>query len=101
MSIFHLTQSVFVEDEPCAVSAPPKAVSVLDLRTETCPMTLVKARLTLDRAAPSAVLQILIRGDEPVQNLPRALARLGFLVTAPTPCSEGAPGDHCFQARKP
>lgn len=101
MTIFDSAQSVFVVDDIQTDPRTHKPASVLDLRAETCPMTLVKARLTLDRMTSGAVLRILINGVEPLQNLPSALRRLGFSVDAPTPLAGGAQGDQVFHAAKP
>ena len=52
----------------------------LDITTQVCPLTFVRARLALVRLAPGAVLVIRLNAGEPLENLPRALAALGHRV---------------------
>jgi tRNA 2-thiouridine synthesizing protein A len=56
------------------------AVQLLDVSTDTCPMTFVRARLRLDRMQAGEVLEIRFRGEEPRQNLHRTLAEQGYTV---------------------
>lgn len=43
-------------------------------------MTFVRTRLALDRMAPGQVLQIRLRGAEPLRNVPRSAAEQGHEV---------------------
>ncbi len=52
----------------------------LDITTETCPMTFVLVRLELDRMAPGEVLRVLLKGEEPLRNVPRTAAEQGHAV---------------------
>jgi len=52
----------------------------LDVSTDTCPMTFVRARLQLDRMAAGEVLELRYRGEEPRRNLARSLDEQGHLV---------------------
>lgn len=52
----------------------------LDITRETCPMTFVRTRLALDRLAPGQTLLVLLRGEEPVRNVPRTAAEQGHAV---------------------
>ncbi len=54
--------------------------SVLDITNETCPMTFVRVRLALDRLPPGAVLEVLLRGEEPERNVPRTATEQGHTV---------------------
>ncbi len=54
--------------------------SVLDITHETCPMTFVRVRLALDRLPPGAVLQVLLKGEEPERNVPRTATEQGHAV---------------------
>jgi tRNA 2-thiouridine synthesizing protein A len=50
---------------------------VLDITHEVCPMTFVRTRLALDRMAPGERLLVLLRGDEPLRNVPRSAREQG------------------------
>ena len=54
----------------------------LDITRETCPMTFVRTRLALDRLAPGQTLLVLLRGEEPLRNVPRTAAEQGHAVVS-------------------
>lgn len=58
----------------------PTADRVLDITGEVCPMTFVRTRLALDRMTPGETLLVLLRGEEPVRNVPRTAAEQGHAV---------------------
>ncbi len=43
----------------------------IDITHEVCPMTWVRVKLKLEALADGDVLEVLLRGDEPVRNVPR------------------------------
>jgi TusA-related sulfurtransferase len=56
------------------------ADQTLDITGEVCPMTFVRTRLALDRLASGQTLLVLLRGDEPLQNVPRTALAQGHAV---------------------
>ena len=52
----------------------------LDITTEVCPMTFVRTKLKLEAMAPGSLLRIRLRGEEPLQNVPRALLDHGHQI---------------------
>lgn len=52
----------------------------LDITAETCPMTFVRVRLALDRLAAGAILEVMLRGEEPRRNVPRTATEQGHVV---------------------
>ena len=52
----------------------------LDITAETCPMTFVRVRLALDRMQPAQVLRVLLKGEEPLRNVPRTATEQGHSV---------------------
>ena len=54
----------------------------IDITAETCPMTFVRTRLALDRLAPGQTLLVRLKGEEPLQNVPRAAAEQGHAVVS-------------------
>ena len=52
----------------------------LDITGETCPMTFVRTRLALDRMQPGETLQVRLRGEEPLRNVPRTAREQGHAV---------------------
>ena len=63
-----------------AESVPSEVDRVLDITGEVCPMTFVRTRLALDAMAPGQTLLVLLRGNEPVRNVPRTAAEQGHAV---------------------
>ena len=62
----------------------------LDITDEVCPMTFVRTRLALDRLPAGSVLEVLLSGGEPLENVPRAAAELGYRVDPPAPHPPGS-----------
>ena len=52
----------------------------IDITSEVCPMTTVRARLALDRMEPGQVLAIMLRGEEPLRSVPANAARQGHAI---------------------
>lgn len=52
----------------------------LDITAETCPMTFVLVRLELDRMAPGQELRVVLKGEEPLRNVPRTAGEQGHAV---------------------
>ncbi|MBP0444291.1 sulfurtransferase TusA family protein [Roseomonas sp. SSH11] len=68
----------------------PAETCHLDITRETCPMTFVRTRLALDRMAAGQVLLVLLRGEEPLRNVPRTAAEQGHAVLGLEPQADGA-----------
>lgn len=69
------------------LTAPDRQV---DITREVCPMTFVRTRLALDRLRPGQTLLVRLRGEEPLQNVPRTAAALGHEILSLTPQPDGA-----------
>jgi tRNA 2-thiouridine synthesizing protein A len=65
---------------PAEAFDPPDMT--IDITREICPMTFVRTRLALDRLASGQTLLVLLKGDEPVANVPRTAAEQGHTVLA-------------------
>ncbi len=61
----------------------------LDITTEVCPMTYVRTKLRLERLAEGEELEVLIRGSEPLKNLPRSAREEGHQVVSLEPLPDG------------
>jgi TusA-related sulfurtransferase len=62
---------------------------LLDITSETCPMTYVRTRLALDALAPGQVLAVRLRGDEPERNVPRNAILQGHDIIAVRHAADG------------
>jgi len=49
----------------------------LDITSEVCPLTFVRAKLLLEKMPEGATAEIRLTGAEPLENVPRALAEDG------------------------
>lgn len=74
-----------------------KAVHTLDITEEVCPLTFVKAKLAVERIAPGEVLEIRLKGNEPLENVPKSLLDLGHDILEMYPEGGGA---HVLRVRK-
>jgi TusA-related sulfurtransferase len=54
----------------------------VDIRAHVCPMTWVRVKLALEALEPGQVLQVHLRGEEPLRNVPRAAELEGHALLA-------------------
>ena len=52
----------------------------VDITREVCPMTYVRTKLRLEALAPGELLEVLLRGEEPLRNVPRSAREEGHEV---------------------
>ena len=73
----------------------------LDITAEVCPMTFVRTKLVVERMVSGQTVEIRLKGWEPLTNVPRSLAELGYLLSALSP-EPGQPEDgiHRLLVRK-
>ncbi len=67
----------------------PAPDHTLDITRDLCPMTFVRTRLMLDRMMEGETLLVLLKGAEPIANVPRAAAALGHGIFLGAKDSEG------------
>lgn len=83
------------------IGVTSKSNHTLDITEEVCPLTFVKAKLAVERIAPGEVLEIRLRGDEPLENVPRSLTELGHEILSLEPeARESTAGTHVLRVRK-
>jgi tRNA 2-thiouridine synthesizing protein A len=63
---------------------PVAADRELDIRGDVCPITFVKAKLTIEKMASGQVLKVLIDYAPSAENVPRSLAHEGHEVLSVT-----------------
>jgi TusA-related sulfurtransferase len=61
----------------------------IDITADICPMTFVRTRLVLDKMAPGETLQVRLKGDEPLRNVPRTAVEQGHEVLSKETDSHG------------
>jgi TusA-related sulfurtransferase len=66
------------------------ADATLDITGEICPMTYVKTRLALERLASGQILAVILRGEDPLRNVPLSATRQGHAVLAQETMEDGA-----------
>tara|TARA_R110000787_G_scaffold50188_3_gene119900 strand:- start:191 stop:454 length:264 start_codon:yes stop_codon:yes gene_type:complete len=64
----------------------------VDISADVCPMTFVKARISIEKIDIGEILEVRLKGDEPLRNVPDSLAELGHLILSLEPETTGAPG---------
>lgn len=62
----------------------------VDITREVCPMTYVRTKLALEPLADGAVLEVLLRGAEPLKNVPRNAREEGHEVLSLEPRDDGS-----------
>jgi tRNA 2-thiouridine synthesizing protein A len=58
----------------------PEVTATLDITREVCPMTYVRTKLKLESLTAGAVLEVLLKGEEPLKNVPRSAREEGHEV---------------------
>jgi TusA-related sulfurtransferase len=61
----------------------------IDITNDICPMTYVRTRLALDKMAPGQTLLVRLKGQEPLQNVPRTATEQGHKVLSLTTDPDG------------
>jgi TusA-related sulfurtransferase len=61
----------------------------IDITGEVCPMTFVRTRIALERLPVGAVLEVRLKGDEPLRNVPGSARDLGHTVLGLEPLDDG------------
>ena len=57
----------------------------LDITGLICPMTFVRTKLALEKMAPGTILEVTLKGAEPLANVPRSARQHGHSVLSVTP----------------
>jgi len=70
--------------------------SRIDITREICPMTYVRVKLALEPLDDGAELEVLLRGAEPLKNVPRSARDDGHDVLSLEPLGQG---DHLLTLR--
>ena len=66
----------------------------LDIREDVCPITFVKTRLLIESMSSGENAELLLRGSEPIENVPSSVEELGHEVLVYGKISE-------FEGEKP
>lgn len=53
---------------------------LLDITADSCPITFVRTKLTLEAMTPGQVLEVVMQGLEPLRNVPRSIKEEGHKV---------------------
>lgn len=61
----------------------------LDITADVCPMTFVRTRLLIEKMQPDESAEILLQGEEPLQNVPDSITELGHEILAFEPTTGG------------
>ena len=66
-----------------------EVTATLDITREVCPMTYVRTKLKLEALAPGTLLEVLLKGAEPLKNVPRSAREEGHEVVSLEPRPDG------------
>lgn len=64
--------------------------AVIDITREVCPMTWVRVKLALEELVVGNVLEVRLRGDEPLRNVPQNVREDGHVVRSLEQNADGA-----------
>lgn len=63
--------------------------AVIDITAQVCPMTWVRVKLKLESLDTGDTLEVLLKGDEPLRNLPRNATEDGHVVKSLDALADG------------
>ena len=73
----------------------------LDITKEVCPFTFVRTRLLLEKMKPGEIADILLKGVEPLENVPNAVMEDGHDLLSMVPLDDAeADGPHLLRIRR-
>ncbi len=74
----------------------------LDITQEICPLTFVKTKLLIEKMESGQVVQVRLKGAEPLENVPRSAREQGHIVLGMEPEDPDAKPDgvHILCIRK-
>ncbi len=65
----------------------------LDITGLICPMTFVRTKLALEKLSPGDILEVTLKGAEPLKNVPRSARQHGHSVLSVTALDADATDD--------
>jgi TusA-related sulfurtransferase len=63
----------------------------VDITQEVCPFTFIRTKLVLERMKDGEILQVRLKGAEPLENVPRAVTEMGSKILSLEPEVKSAP----------
>ena len=57
----------------------------IDITDEICPMTFVKTKLMIEKVPQGSLLEVRLKGKEPLTNVPRSVLEHGHLILSMEP----------------
>ena len=66
----------------------------IDITQEVCPLTFVKTKLLIERMSPGQTAEVRLKGEEPLENVPRSVLDHGHSVLSLEP-EDSSQGPHC------
>ena len=74
----------------------------LDITSEVCPLTFVKTKLLIEKMETGQVVQVRLKGAEPLENVPRSAREQGHAILGmePEDPDAGPDGVHILRIRK-
>lgn len=63
----------------------PVCPASVDITREVCPMTYVRVKLALEKLEPGRLLEVWLKGDEPLKNVPQSAREEGHEVLSLSP----------------
>ncbi|HVP59231.1 MAG TPA: sulfurtransferase TusA family protein [Myxococcaceae bacterium] len=61
----------------------------IDITAEVCPMTFVRTKIALERLPVGGILEVRLKGDEPLRNVPDSARDQGHTVLGLEPLEDG------------
>ncbi len=68
----------------------PPMLTTIDITREVCPMTYVRVKLAVEALEDGATLEVILRGQEPLTNVPRSALEEGHEVLSIQPLEDGS-----------
>ncbi|WP_366654034.1 sulfurtransferase TusA family protein [Fodinicurvata sp. EGI_FJ10296] len=57
----------------------------VDITQEVCPFTFIRTKLVLERMKTGEILHVRLKGEEPLENVPKAVREMGSTILSLEP----------------
>ena len=82
-----------MEVEKATIGQLPKADFFIDITDQVCPLTFVKTKLIIEKMPAGKLVEVRLKGAEPLENIPRSVEEHGHEILGLHPESDDATVD--------
>jgi len=86
-----------MEVETAAISDDNDVDFFIDITDQVCPLTFVKTKLLIERMQAGQTAEVRLKGQEPLENVPRSVEEHGHTIVRLSPEDPEGPADGVYR----